>query len=490
MTTLSNTARLILRSRVRRHKDADALLGGKTVSGITNADLIQFSMIMGLTIPTEHECAVYDNAKAAGVSGKGAILQADGLAPIGQGMSARPADDLDDCAQDDADHQDDAPAPETSTADADADADKRKAQATAKASYIRGLMGTGDFEGFTRELQTLAETAFRPDPAPVVKLVHAQDASKVKGVIPKTVSRKSLADVGVKVSGKVRDDATAMWVYDAQDAPAIDSGYIWPDASGSIVATLAHGDNVFLYGPAGTGKTTFAEQVAARWGRPFVRISCDDQTEAATLTGMTVPSRDGGVTWQDGQLTAAIRRAGTVVLIDEPSVARAGALFVLQAVLDGGNALHLGETGDVVHVAEGVIFILADNTNGTGDETGQYEATRRLNRAFLDRASATYRLDYLTPQQEAKALTQRTGIKRSTADALAKFAAMTRAKADEAALSHGIGFRRLTALAKQLTYGVDPHAAFQHTVLETAPYDDREPLRQIWSAEIDPKTLA
>jgi nitric oxide reductase NorQ protein len=512
-TKLSNTSRLILRSRVRRHKDGDTATGGNAVSSISNADLVQIALTLGLDVPSDSDCALYDRNKAKGTSGNDAIAAADYMALHngmgGTGMAYVSLLSIDkkgnDGPSDDAAHVDDDHGHgtvygsnnadhTTQTADVEAgaptaDADNIKARANEKAKEIRGMFGAGDFQGFQNAIVSLAESAFRPDPAPVVQRVVASDPSKVKGTIPNVIGRKTVNEAKIQHAGVINDEATAMDVYNAADAPSIDEDYIWPDCAGSIVATLAHADNVMIYGPAGTGKTTLAEQVAARWGRPFVRISCDDQTEAATLTGMTVPDGKDGVKWQDGQLTAAIRRAGTVILIDEPSVARAGALFVLQAVLDSSSALHLGETGEVVPVAEGVIFILADNTNGTGDETGQYEATRRLNRAFLDRAAVTHRLDYMSKTDEAKALVKRAGCSKKIAATLATFAAKTRAKADDAALSHGVGFRRIMSLAKQLSYGVTPHAAFQSTVLETAPYDDREPLRQIWSAEVDTATL-
>ncbi|GKT30011.1 hypothetical protein ADUPG1_001340, partial [Aduncisulcus paluster] len=171
----------------------------------------------------------------------------------------------------------------------------------------------------------------------------------------------------------------------------------------------------------------------------------------------------------DGQLAAAIRRPGSVILIDEPSVARPGALFVLQAVLDDDRAMHIPDTGEVIPVAPDVLFLLADNTNGTGDTSGQYEATRILNRATLDRLALTVRLDYMSPQQEAKALVNRTGIDGKRAAVLAKFAALTRSKADDGHLSHGVGLRRLVSLAKRLRAGIDANAAFQMAVLETAP---------------------
>jgi MoxR-like ATPase len=205
---------------------------------------------------------------------------------------------------------------------------------------------------------------------------------------------------------------------------------------------------------------------------------------------MTVPSKEGGTVWQDGQLTAAIRVPGAVILVDEPSVARPGALFVLQAVLDGDRRLHIAETGEVVPVAPDVIFMLADNTNGTGDMSGQYEATRRLNRATLDRSSIHVPFQYLTPAEEANVIATKSGLSKRAAAILAKFAALTRAKAASGEVSHGVGLRRLLAMGELLADGAEPTVAFQLAVIESAPYDDKEPLRQFWTGSVDANALA
>lgn len=491
MAKLTNDARTVLRSRVRRHPDIDKHVPTGGVSSLSNGDLVQIALLLQLDVPTAQELNARRSALASGLSGPEAIGKADQCALDrghgGAGMQRITLLDGYNHVQDESDTttEDDTADDVDTGAPAAAKEPEHAVKARERVKEIQGMMGRGDFQGYADALNALALDAFKP--APVINAparVSFVDPSKIKGHVPSTSHTMTMAKAGIAASIRVNDDATALPVYDAPDAPAIDPGYIWPDSAGAVLATLADGDNVFLWGPAGTGKTTFAQQVAAHWKRPFVRISCDDQTEAATLMGMTVPAKDGGTEWQDGQLTAAIRKPGTVILVDEPTVARPGALFVLQAVLDDNRALHIPDTGEVIPVAPDVLFVLADNTNGTGDATGQYEATRILNRATLDRMALTVRLDYMTPEQETKALQSRAGIDAKRAARLCKFAALTRTKSDEGHLSHGVGLRRLVSLAKRLRAGIEPAAAFQMAVLETAPFDDREPLRQLWAAEM------
>jgi MoxR-like ATPase len=504
MTALSNDARTILRSRVRRHPDVDKQIPQGTVSQLPNADLSQVAVLLGLDLPRPDELRMFADIKAQGMTGARALraldLQAHGLGFGGRGLAAILAADKDD-ARGDAnaeadDAEDDAAQPALpleaeAEAEAATDADDMakaiEAEFTLMQQQMGACMAVGDLKPYQAALRDIIERAHKPAPAPVM-LAAPYDTSKVEGHVPTITGRKTMKQAGIKATSLANDAATALNVYDAPDAPRIDPAYVWPDMTAPIMAALARGRNAMVYGPAGTGKTEFAMQLAAVYRRPFVRISCDDQTEAATLIG-TPAFKDGSSFWQDGQLAKAIRKPGTIILIDEPTVARAGALFVLQAVMDGNRALHVADTGEVIPVAPDVLFIMADNTNGTGDETGQYEATRRLNRATLDRLALTVRLDYLAPDVEATVLASRTGCSPRTAAALCKFAQLTRRNADVGKLSHGLGLRRLMALAEQITDGVPPSIAFQLSVLETMPYDDREPLRQMWSADVKADTF-
>lgn len=528
MATLTKTARTILKSRLRRHPDAlliaqhiEGNYGKTNVSDLATAQLDEtarkFNILM---IPTAAECAAFDDAKNSGQDTGKALASADltwqnqtsrslpwaavSLASTRpNAVSGALGTDNDPDAPDvdtDGTPDGDTYATDMSASIAAQNAEKASANPPvdaetsklieAEVKAIMGKMGAGDFQGYQDALKDLAARAHKPVEVRTIE-VAAIDASKIKGVVPKMTSRKNLFDVGLPTSlTGANPEATVLPVYDAADAPRVDKLYQWNQHTAVMLAMLARGKNLFLTGPAGTGKTEFAKQVAARWGRRFTRISCDDQTEAATLVGMTVPDKDGGSAWQDGQLAAAIRVPGNVILIDEPSMARPGALFVLQSVLDDDRRLHVAETGEVIPVAPDVLFLLADNTNGTGDITGQYEATRRLNRATLDRCAIFVMFDYLDPAAETNVIHARTGLNKKAAAMLAKFAAITRAEAQGGEVSHGIGLRRLMSLADALAVGADPSVAFQLSVIEGAPYDDKEPLRQLWTGSVDTKALA
>lgn len=344
---------------------------------------------------------------------------------------------------------------------------------------IKDLIVNGGFVAADATLRKLISDANKP--AEIIEVAAGGAATEGKPRVthakPTTVD-KTWSQL-FNVRGDMAKRTCRLWDGAHAETPAIDDNYVWPQPiTGLVLSQLSRNENVFLWGPPGTGKTAWAMQLAAKLGRPFALISCDDQTDAPTLVGMTVPAKDGGTVWQDGVLTRAIQTPGCIVCIDEPSVARAGALMVMQNIL-AYRALYIAETGRRVTCAKGVQFIACDNTNGTGGGARHgFTGTGRLNDAFLDRFGAFCHFEYLSPAKEAAVIIQRTGCTKELADLLIGAATTTRQAAEGGALVSGISLRRLFAWAAMLTDGVDPRSAFDAAVLHRAPEQDREALRQ------------
>lgn len=377
-------------------------------------------------------------------------------------------------------------------ADAGRDEAVAKADTDAMVRRVLAPMGSGDMAGFQRELNRLAKLAATPEVKTIEKTVErvVEKPVEVERVVERVVER--IVEVTApppgcrpahmpSVIGEVTLEGVKLDQYDAPDAPTVDAHYVWPAGSRVGLSKLRRGQVIFLTGPAGTGKTSFGEQVAARTGRPFVRISCHQDTSAASIMGGFLPDGQGGFRWSDGVLLKAIRRPGTVVLIDEPSAARPDAMMVLQGVLEPGGGVTVDETGERVRVAPGVSFILADNTNGTGDTTGSYEGTRRMNRATLDRCAATLVVDYLPAEAEVGVIVARAGVSKPVAEKLVAYAALTREDAGKGVVSHGVGLRRLLAWAESIADGITPREGWQTSVINTAAHDDVERLSQLYA---------
>jgi len=348
-------------------------------------------------------------------------------------------------------------------------------------SDIARLVGQGGFVALDKRLRELVREARKP---PIVQEIRVEIPVDSKGnaapviCAKPTNTDKTWAELfGVK--GPLGQRVTRLWDGAHPDTPEVNKRYIFPDVATKMALTqIARKRNVFLFGPKGTGKTEWATQLAARCGRPLAVISCDNGTDAATLVGMTIPEAGGGTRWQDGQLTRAIRTPGCVVLIDEPSVARPGALMVMQNML-ANRVLWHAETGLRVPVAQGVLFVAPDNTNGTGGGGRRgYTDTNTINTAYMDRFGVIVDFSYLPRDQEIRALVGYTGCTKELAALLVDCADTTRASAANAVLTEGISFRRLISWAELLTDGVDPADAFRGAVLNGAKAQDVEAIRQ------------
>jgi MoxR-like ATPase len=426
----STQTRDALRAFIRTHAAAETILKGRRIHLLTMAELWEAFAELG---------------------GDANALAAEPARNAAQ-------DETQDAAQDNAP----APAPRE---------DKSEAKQLAT---IRDLIMNGGFTAADPALRKLISDANKP--AEIIEVVPgaARDV---------THARQTTVDVAWSklfgVKGQLGKNTTRMWDGAHPLTPVKDDSYIWPAAATAIaLVNLSDNDNVFLFGPPGTGKTTWAKQFAAHTGRPFILISCDDQTDGPTLLGMTVPSPDGGTVWQDGILTKAIQTPGAIICIDEPSVARAGALMVLQNVL-ADRALYLSETGRRVNVAKGVLFISCDNTNGAGGGAAHgFTGTGRLNVATQDRFASFCYVGYLEEKQEAGLIARRTGCTLELATLLVGCATTTRAKAENGELQNGISLRRLFSWAKLLTAGIPPRAAFDAAVRNICPEQDREAITQ------------
>jgi nitric oxide reductase NorQ protein len=359
------------------------------------------------------------------------------------------------------------------------------AEIDAAVMSVMAPLGLGDMPRFQAGLRRLVVDAAKP-PREVEKIVEREKIvdREVEKIVERIVEIPAPppgcrpAHTPTKTGKSVNVMGIKFDIWDAPDAPHKED-YRWTQAMTPALAIVALGGHAFLAGPAGTGKTSAAAQIAAAQHRPFVRINCHQETSPADLMGGFMPDGAGGLAWRDGALVKAIRRSGTLILIDEPSLARPEAQAVLHSVMEPGGSLHIEQTGETVRVAPGVSFMLADNTNGSGDITGQYAGTARMNRALLDRCDATVIVPYLDAATEVDVLSKRTGLDPKHCEKIVQFANVARAKASDGHISNGVSLRRLIAWARLIKAGVVKTPAFEAAIVNTAPHDDQEPLRQL-----------
>lgn len=284
--------------------------------------------------------------------------------------------------------------------------------------------------------------------------------------------------------------ATEVDVWNDPAAPTLDPLYKFDgEQLFSAVTAIKRGRNVWLAGPAGTGKTEFVKNLCAGLGRAFVRVSFDSGAERYEFIGGE-RVKNGTTVYQRGIVLRGFTRPGAVVLLDEVSFARPEYLSALHAPLEPEGVVTVPETGEVIAKAPGVVFFAADNSNGRGDYTGMYVGVREQNVAFVNRFARTIEFSYLDAASEAKVVVGRAGCTPQLAALLVSFMSVCRQAGESAQLDHVPTLREVFYLAEALTDGMTPRHAFEQCMVNRASPESREVLQQLWKANMSDANIA
>lgn len=297
----------------------------------------------------------------------------------------------------------------------------------------------------------------------------------------KPVETKSLGEI-FGIRGKHALLTVEVW--NDPSAPTLDPLYKFePEQLSSAVSAIKRGRNVWLAGPAGTGKTEFVKNVCAGLGRAFIRVSFDSGAERYEFIGGE-RVKNGSTVYQQGVVLRGMTRPGAVVLLDEVSFARPEYLAALHAVLEPEGCVTIPETGEVVRKAPGVVFFAADNSNGRGDFSGMYVGVREMNVAFVNRFAKTLVFSYLDSAIEAKVISGRSGCTLQLGVVIVTFLTVCRQAGDQAQLDHVPTLREAFYLAEALTDGQSPRKAFEECMVNRASPESAEVLQQLWKANV------
>lgn len=144
----------------------------------------------------------------------------------------------------------------------------------------------------------------------------------------------------------------------------------------ALLRAVAARRNVWLPGPAGSGKTSAAHAVAEALTLPFYAVSVGPQTSQSSLLGYY----DANGKYVTTQLRQAYENGG-VFLLDEVDAGSPAVLVVINALLANG---HASFPDKVVERHQDFVLIAAGNTFGQGADA-QYVGRQKLDEATLDR---------------------------------------------------------------------------------------------------------
>ena len=266
------------------------------------------------------------------------------------------------------------------------------------------------------------------------------------------------------------------------DAGPIDSEYIWTETLiKHLVLAQRTGENIWLGGPKGTGKSEAAKQWAAKTDRLFTRINFTKHTSPEDFIG-AVGLVNGATEFVPGDFLRAFVTPGAVILLDEISNADPANLAVLNALLEPNSHVNIG--GQVWSRAAGVMIMGADNTLGNGDDSGRYAGTRSMNSSLLDRFARVLPFTYLPEATETQALVRHTGCTEKLARHVVKAINLARAKVDTGDIVDAPSLRQLVAFIRALDL-LSVDEAWATTIAAKQPPESLLALEAIRLASID-----
>ncbi len=127
----------------------------------------------------------------------------------------------------------------------------------------------------------------------------------------------------------------------------------------TILSYIANGVNVYMYGPAGTGKSTIGEKVAEALGREFVPESA--LREDIKITGY----KDSNGVFHPSSFYYAMKE-GKLYMIDEIDNSHADVLTVINTAIAQGYFIF--PNGELVRAHKDFMVIVAGNTTGNGGD--------------------------------------------------------------------------------------------------------------------------
>ncbi|ELY2519622.1 AAA family ATPase [Cronobacter sakazakii] len=262
--------------------------------------------------------------------------------------------------------------------------------------------------------------------------------------------------------------------------PEVKKNYVYGDFDliKDVFMMLEIGIPGYLWGHAGTGKSSLPTQLCALLNRPLIRAQHTASMEESHVTGQIL-ARDGSTYFEPGLLALAMKN-GWVYLADEYDFAFPQILGVYQPVLEGEPLIVKEATPDWRRITphKRFAFIGTGNTNGSGDETGLYQGTNIQNAANFSRFGIVSNVKYMSPEAEANMLVQ-AGIIREYAEKIVKFANLVREGYEQHLISQPIGPRELLLASKIGMMRGDFAAGIEKAFINKLPSTSAQASREV-----------
>lgn len=268
-----------------------------------------------------------------------------------------------------------------------------------------------------------------------------------------TKSAYTKAGTGIPCTADARRGGT-----DEHMVPAWNDNYILnPDLTKTVMMALELRTPIFLYGHSGVGKSSIFKQMCAGLNRRLFRFQHTVDTEESHIVGQWVVkphiNPDGSAVsvteFELGPLPTAMQN-GWTYLADEIDRSSPTVLSAYQAILEGEPLIIKNAPPHLRVIKPHPLFAFAatGNTNGTGDQSGLYQATITQDAATIERFGVVAMVDYPPEKQEIAMIAAATGLSEADAKRIRQFADEIRHKSFPNIVSLTIGPRVAINIAR------------------------------------------
>lgn len=224
-----------------------------------------------------------------------------------------------------------------------------------------------------------------------------------------------------------------------------------------VVIALAAGNHVFLTGPAGSGKSTIAEQAFSALGKTYNPMSCDPSMMRTAIFGFV----DANGNYHGTPARYAYEDDNGGLLVDEMDNGHPSILAGMNQMLANGHCSFADRT--VIRGA-GFACIATANTWGLG-ATAEYVGRNPIDAATLNRFTVKFFVDYDAKMERLAALQYASDSTRAAVSEWIDYAQGLRKRVMGAGVKVLVTPRDTIAGAKLITSGVEVGKVKEWTVL-------------------------
>lgn len=211
---------------------------------------------------------------------------------------------------------------------------------------------------------------------------------------------------------------------------------------------------VLLKGPTGSGKSRFLEYMAHKLERRLITVLCNEETSSIDLIGRYI-IRGAETIWQDGPLTTAVKEGG-ILYLDEIAEARPDTIVAIHSLTDHRRVLYMDRINQEIKADDKFLLVASYNP---GYQKSFKELKPSTKQRFL-----CLEFPYPKPELEANIVISESGIERTVAEKLIKFANTVRSK-PELGLEETISTRLLVATGRLLKNGLSPRLSARSAMI-------------------------